>query len=113
MEFTDEEAIDTQLDQLEYNIFSIFQKANMSINSSKSPLRSKSKKKTLGHVVSHEGISKSPELVSKFKSLFKTTIEKPEQIEKKNSCLRYLSRYIPNLTGRAKFMTDKLRGWWT
>jgi hypothetical protein len=59
-------------------------------------------KKILRHAVSHERISKSLELVLKLKLKFKTTIEKPEQIEKIFTCIRYLSPYIPNHTGRAK-----------
>jgi hypothetical protein len=109
---TDTEAIDAQLDQLENKVFPIFRNANMSINASKSPLLSKYKK-ILGHVVSRHGISKSPELVSKLKSIFSTPVTKPEQIEQMFACLRYLSRYIPKLAEHAKFMTDKLRGWRT
>jgi hypothetical protein len=107
---TDAEAIDAQLDQLEFTIFPIFRRANMSINAGKSPLLSR-KKKTLGHVLSRRGMSKSPELVSKFKSLLRAPITKPEQVEKVFACLRYMARYIPNLAGKAKFLSDKLRGW--
>jgi hypothetical protein len=107
---TDHEAIDVQLDQLEHKVVPIFRRANMSINASKLPLLLKYKK-ILGHVISSRGISKSPELVSKFKSILSTPITKPEQIEQMFACLWYLSRYIPNLASRAKIMTDKLRGW--
>jgi len=110
--YSDAEAVDAHLDQLEFRVLPIFKKANMSINSNKSPLLSR-QKKTLGHVLSRHGVSKSPELVSKFKSLLRAPIEKPEQVERIFACLRYLSRYIPNLAGNAKFLSDKLRGWRT
>jgi hypothetical protein len=107
---TDSEAIDAQLDQLEFTIFPIFRHANMSINAGRSLLLSR-KKKTLGHVLSRRGMSKSPELVSKVKSLLRAPITKPEQVEKVFACLRYMARYIPNLAWKAKFLSDKLRGW--
>jgi hypothetical protein len=103
-------AIDEAIDVLEFVVFPGFVNANMSINPGKSPLLAK-KKKTLGHVVSRYGISKSPELVSKFKSLLRRPIMGPKDVESINACLRYMSRYIPSLAEKTRFLSLKLKGW--
>jgi hypothetical protein len=109
---TESQAIDAQLDQLEFIIFPGFVRANMSVNPTKSPLLAKVRK-TLGHVVSRAGMTKSPETVSKFKSILRQQVVKPEELERNLACLRYMSRYIPDLAHKTKFISDKLRGWKT
>jgi hypothetical protein len=103
-------AIDEAIDVLEFVVLPGFVKANMSINPGKSPLLAK-RKITLGHVVSRYGISKSPELVSKFKSLLRRPIMGPKDVESINACLRYMSRYIPSLAEKTRFLSAKLKGW--
>jgi hypothetical protein len=110
--WTETEAIDAQLDRLEFCVFPQFEACNMSVNPTKSPLLAK-RKKTLGHVISHAGMSKSPETVSKFKSILREPVTKPEQLERNLACLRYMSRYLPDLAMQTKFISDKLRGWKT
>jgi hypothetical protein len=109
---TESPAIDSQLDQLEYVVFPGFVKVNMSVNPSKSPLLAKVPK-TLGHSVSRAGMTKSPEMVSKFKSILRQKVTKPEELERNLACLRYMSRFIPDLAHKTKFISDKLRGWKT
>jgi hypothetical protein len=109
---TESQAIDAQLDQLEYIVFPGFVKVNMSVNPTKSPLLAKVRK-TLGHIVSRAGMTKSPEMVSKFKSILRQKVAKPEELERNLACLRYMSRYIPDLAHKTKFISDKLRGWKT
>jgi transposase InsO family protein len=105
-------AIDMQLDRLEFCIFPQFEKFNMSVNPAKSPLLAKTKK-TLGHVISRNGMTKSPAMVSKFQGILREPVEHPDQLERNLACLRYLARYIPNLASKTKFISDKLRGWKT
>lgn len=69
-ELTDSQAIDAQLDQLEFKVFPGFVKANISVNPAKSALLAKTKE-TLGHVVFRYGTTKAPETVSKFKSILR------------------------------------------
>jgi hypothetical protein len=73
-------AVDEAIDLLEFTVCPKFRQANMSINPGKSPLLAK-KKQTLGHVMSRHGISKSPALVSKFKTLIRRPVEGPRDIE--------------------------------
>ena len=40
-------------------------------------------------------------------------MSKPEQLERNLVCLRYMSRYLPDLATKTKFISDKLRGWKT
>jgi len=110
--WTEKEAIDALLDRLEFCIFPQFKAFNMSVNLMKSPLLAKTKK-TLGHVVSRARMSKSPETVSKFKSILQEHVTRPEQLECNLACLQYMSRYLPDLAGQTKFISDKLRGWKT
>jgi chemotaxis protein histidine kinase CheA len=35
----------------------------------------------------------------------------PEEFERNLACLRYMSRYTPDLAHKTKFISDKLRGW--
>ena len=58
----------------------------MSVNPKKSSLLAKMKK-TLGHVISRAGMSKSLETVSKFKSILRLTVTKQQQLERNLACL--------------------------
>ena len=84
--WTEKEAIDAQLDRMEFCVFPQFEAYNMSVNPKKSSLLAKMKK-TLGHVISRAGMSKSLETVSKFKSILRLTVTKPEQLERNLACL--------------------------
>jgi hypothetical protein len=91
------EAIDQAIDLSEFTVFPRFREANMSINPGKSPLLAK-KKATLGHIISRHGISKAPDLVSKFKTIMRKPITGPKDIKTIHACLRYMSRFISSLS---------------
>jgi len=93
--WTESEANNAQLDHLEFCIFPQFKACNMLVNPTKSLLLVK-RKKTLGHVISWAGMLKSPEIISKFKSILREAVTKPEQLVHNLVCLRYISHYLPD-----------------
>jgi len=105
-------AIDMQLDRLEFCIFPLFEKFNISVNPAKSPLLATTKK-TLGHVISCNGMTKSPATVLKFQGILREPVKNPDQLERNLTCLRYLARYIADLASKTKFISVKLCGWKT
>jgi hypothetical protein len=53
-------------------------------------------------------MTKSPAMVSKFQEILREPVEHPDQLEPNLACLYYLARYIPDLTSKMKFISDKL-----
>jgi hypothetical protein len=77
----DQEAIDARKHHLDTTLL-VFKEANLSINATMSPLLVKQKKKkTLGHVLSRYGMSKSPDLVSRIQSILQQPAESPEKVQ--------------------------------
>lgn len=82
---SESQAIDQQIDQLEFVVFLAFQKVNMFVNPWKLLLLN-IHKKILKHVLLQFGISKSLELVLKFKSILQQPVHKPEGLEYNLAC---------------------------
>lgn len=91
-------------------MFPRYRAANASINPRKSPLLMRVQK-MLGHVVSEHSISRSPELIDKFTTMFKKIVTTSEDLERNLAAIQWLSKFIPALSDKGRFMMEKLRGW--
>ncbi|KAF8454869.1 hypothetical protein BDZ91DRAFT_767844 [Kalaharituber pfeilii] len=92
---------------LEFIVFPHYRRANTSINPRKSPLLIRTQK-LLGHIVSKKGLSKSPKLVDKFSTLFWKPVTGPEDVERNQAAIQWMAKFIPSLSDKTKFMSEKL-----
>ena len=43
--------------------------------------------------------------------MFKKAITGPEDVERNLAAIRWLAKFIPSLSEKTRFMSEKLRGW--